>query len=695
MRAEPFLLSSRNNYRAWVAQLASQLRKDGIDARLDRWHLQRGQTIPAFMDSEIRNANKVLVLCSPKYREKVHAMQEGGPSTGSGWESMLLSNAMFTQDTRSKAIPALARGTWTESAPDYLQGLPYEDLTQVDETQLRRAYTALLRSLTGTTETAPPLGSAPDIPAPESVSPLFAGRSVEALATDRSTRPPIVTLPMPHRMPYRSLGGRFAGRIEALWALHDLLSQKGTAVVEGVGVVVGTGGLGKTQLATEYVHRFGNYYPGGLFWTDADRGLPVVVRQIAESASMDIDGALPIDKQCEALWQRLEQRPASVLIVFDNFPETQAIEPWLPVDANLKVLVTTRRRDLAYPKVSLPFLTHEEGLDLLNTGERAFGAEAIPLIDALSGLPLALELARNFLNRRPTLDIDALLAEIAKLGELAVLDLFAEHYRNELPNGHEKAVGGTFQLSWDLASEAKQKLLRLMAFWAPSPVPRRLLKRAVGDTSDSVLTNPVDSGISALERLSLVELDEDFDPQIHRLLRGFVRTQSYEADEETRAQAVEAVKSELARTLEETDTAALSELEKVLPHGQAVLDTEIAEPEQAIEIADSIRWHQRRRGRYQLAKEAGQHALTLAKQTYALGHPEIAKDQSNLALVLQELGDLAGAKRLLIHSYEAFKHLLGEDHPNTLTVKGNLEMVESEIEKHGMRWIPIPFTKAF
>ncbi|MCH7622876.1 MAG: toll/interleukin-1 receptor domain-containing protein [Nitrospinae bacterium] len=91
-------------YREWVAQLASQLRGDGVDARLDRWHLQRGQTIPEFMNSEVRLADKVLVLCSPKYQEKVHAMEDGGPSTGVGWESMLLSSAMFAQDARGKAV---------------------------------------------------------------------------------------------------------------------------------------------------------------------------------------------------------------------------------------------------------------------------------------------------------------------------------------------------------------------------------------------------------------------------------------------------------------------------------------------------------------------------------------------------------------------------------------------------------------
>ncbi len=380
-----------DEYREWVAQLAAQLRDDGVDARLDRWHVQRGQTISEFMNSEVRQADKVLVLCSPKYQEKVHAMEDGGPSTGSGWESMLLSSAMFTQDARSKVVTALARGEWNASAPTYMQGLPYEDLTQTDKTHLRQAYTSLLRRLTDTTEAAPPV-RARDIQARDSVAPLLGGHSLDALATDRGILPPIVTLPTRHRMPYRSLGSRFAGRVKPLWALHDLLNQDDTAVVEGVGVVIGAGGLGKTQLATEYVHRFGNYYPGGVFWTDADQGLATVVQQIAASGHIDINGALPVEQQCEVLWQSLGQTPAPVLIVFDNFSETQPLEPWLPVGANLKALVTTRRRDMAYRKVSLAFLTRGEGLELLNSGERAFGSVAIPLIDALGGLPLAHEL---------------------------------------------------------------------------------------------------------------------------------------------------------------------------------------------------------------------------------------------------------------------------------------------------------------
>ena len=55
-----------DEYRTLVKRLATRLRRDGIDARLDAWHLE-GLTIPEFMSREVRNADKVVVVCSPQY----------------------------------------------------------------------------------------------------------------------------------------------------------------------------------------------------------------------------------------------------------------------------------------------------------------------------------------------------------------------------------------------------------------------------------------------------------------------------------------------------------------------------------------------------------------------------------------------------------------------------------------------------
>jgi hypothetical protein len=49
--------------------------------------------------------------------------------------------------------------------------------------------------------------------------------------TDRTRLPPVGPLPERHRMPYRSLGDQFIGRIDAIWQLYDRLFQGGISVL--------------------------------------------------------------------------------------------------------------------------------------------------------------------------------------------------------------------------------------------------------------------------------------------------------------------------------------------------------------------------------------------------------------------------------------------------------------------------------
>jgi hypothetical protein len=148
-----------NTYRDLVKSFAVRLREDGIDARLDAWHLD-GLTIPEFMSREVRHANYTLVLCSPAYQRKVHAMEDGEKIAGSGWEHMLLTNAIWTDVIdRSKVVPLLFKGQWQESAPLFLAGLPYQRLN--DEVTFEEEYRVLLQRLTGNAEKPPPLGDLP------------------------------------------------------------------------------------------------------------------------------------------------------------------------------------------------------------------------------------------------------------------------------------------------------------------------------------------------------------------------------------------------------------------------------------------------------------------------------------------------------------------------------------------------------
>lgn len=109
----------------------------------------------------------------------------------------------------------------------------------------------------------------------------------------------------------------------------------------------------------------------------------------------------------------------------------------------------------------------------------------------------------------------------------------------------------------------------------------------------------------------MVELDEDHDPYVHRLLRGFVRVVADQEDHKNTA--LSALAKEFERASDASDTAALNELEKVLPHGQSVLDEAFGDVDQIVKLANYWGWHQWNRGRYQLARQSRAMALTTAE----------------------------------------------------------------------------------
>ncbi len=168
-------------YKEWVASLAARLIEDGINARLDRWHLGKA-SIPDFMDREVRNADRVLMLCTPTYQQKIYEMQEGRKVTGSGWESMLITTASFSGSARGKFIPIVTKGNWKDAVPSYAQGLLGYDLSAdvFDEA----VYDKLLQHLHDLRPEAPVIGVRPQGLAPAPIPPL---RGPEHLIPPAST----------------------------------------------------------------------------------------------------------------------------------------------------------------------------------------------------------------------------------------------------------------------------------------------------------------------------------------------------------------------------------------------------------------------------------------------------------------------------------------------------------------------------
>jgi len=265
---------------------------------------------------------------------------------------------------------------------------------------------------------------------------------------------------------------------------------------------------------------------------------------------------------------------------------------------------------------------------------------------------------------------------MSKAGEIQALKTFAERYGDELPSKHELDVAATFQLSWDQLGETARRTLRAIAEMAPAPVPVRIL-RTVLEMEEIGLKDPLGNSLAELERLSLAERDEECGPSIHRLVRSFV-IHIIPREESLHAAVAEALDREMVRVKNQADTQAYRELDQIVPHAEVLARADGVWPQTNVDLWDCVGTHHQNHGRYVLAKGALTASLQEAEASFEPGHPSIAISQSNLALVLQGLGELAEARDLLRRAYRSFLDKLGPNHPNTKTVLGNLRSVGGE-----------------
>src|SRR5439155_15337035 len=135
----------------------------------------------------------------------------------------------------------------------------------------------------------------------------------------------------------------FVGRGKEL--LQVAASLKGSSTTVALGQIVastGLGGLGKTQLAVEFVHRYGCFFSGGVLWlsfASADE-IPHQVAACAGSgaAGLEADLAhLAMEERVQRVkdaWQSATPR----LLVFDNCEDEALLEAWRPTSGGCRVL---------------------------------------------------------------------------------------------------------------------------------------------------------------------------------------------------------------------------------------------------------------------------------------------------------------------------------------------------------------------
>ena len=355
------------------------------------------------------------------------------------------------------------------------------------------------------------------------------------------TIPPVATLPAGSRLPLTP-NPLFVGRQAALQTLARTLKGGETVAIGPLTVAAATGGggYGKTQLAVEFAHRYGQYFAGGVFWLNfaTAEGVTAEIASCGGAGFLDLRpdyATLPLADQVKlvlAAWQDGQPR----LLIFDNCEEPTLLKQWRPTSGACRILVTSRRatwdRALHVQPLPLGVLARTESVALLQSfrAEQPLGATA--MLDAIAAelgdLPLALHLAGSFLERYQTVVTPA-----AYLAQLRRPDLL--HHRSLIsgdlsPTDHEQHVARTFALSYDRLDAADAvdqfalKLLARAAHFAPGvPIPRSLLLTSGGvNEEDAEAAFQATDALHRLLELGLLESETDAALRLHRLLARFV-----------------------------------------------------------------------------------------------------------------------------------------------------------------------------
>lgn len=159
MTFEPIVFISyshdNENHKIWVKQLATDLQNNGINTIIDQWYVSLGSDLAMFMESSVKKADRVLVVCTPNYVKKAN-MGEGGV----GYEKMIVTGQLIKDIKTDKFIPVIRCSEGKKAVPTFLESRLFIDFDE--DGTYKEKLDALIREIHNEPASPkPPIGESP------------------------------------------------------------------------------------------------------------------------------------------------------------------------------------------------------------------------------------------------------------------------------------------------------------------------------------------------------------------------------------------------------------------------------------------------------------------------------------------------------------------------------------------------------